>query len=86
MRVHIPGPLLSYTQQSRVVEASGESLDQLIDDLNSRYPGLRFRIIDEQDNIRPHIRIFINDFPAASLRTGIEESDEILILQALSGG
>lgn len=86
MKVHIPGPLLSYTQQSQMVEASGASLGGLMDDLNLRYPGMRFRVIDEQGNIRPHMRIFVNGLAVFSLNSELGETDEVVILQALSGG
>ena len=60
MKVSIPQPLLSYTGGARQVEAEGSDLASLLLDLNQRHPGLRFRIIDEQDRIREHIRLFVN--------------------------
>ena len=86
MKVFIPGPLLSYTQQNQQVEGSGSSLDELMTDLNAKYPGMRFRVIDEQGGIRRHMKIFVNAQQAADLSVSISESDEIVILQALSGG
>src|SRR5574341_564789 len=52
MQVLIPGALRSYTRESRV-EADGNTLAALFADLERRYPGLRFRVIDEQDRLRP---------------------------------
>ena len=57
MRVLIPGALLSYTGQNWV-EAAGATVGDVIDDLEARYPGIRFRMVDEQGNIRRHMRIF----------------------------
>ena len=63
VKVLIPSPLLSYTKHSEV-DASGATLTELLADLDRRYPGLRFRIVDEQDRMRPHVRFFVNgDFP-----------------------
>ena len=84
-KVLIASPLRSYTGADEV-EASGENLGALIHDLDRRYPGIRFRMIDEQDCVRRHMRIFINGEPVKDLGHGLLESDEVCIVQALSGG
>ena len=86
MKVLIPTPLRSYTGHAHAVEAHGATLGELLADLDGRYPGIRFRMIDEQDAVRPHMRIFVNGEPAGSLDTPLQASDEVQILQALSGG
>lgn len=86
MKVSIPTPLRSYTQRHAEVEAAGSTLAQLLADLDRRYPGIRFRMIDEQDAIRPHIRIFVNREQVRDLNWPLQPSDEVQILQALSGG
>jgi len=86
MRVLLPSPLVSYTDGRREVEAQGATLAQLLADLERRHPGIRFRIIDEQDAIRPHIKIFVNREQAASLAVALGASDEVLVVAALSGG
>jgi len=68
------------------VDAGGSTLAELVGQLDSRYPGLRFRIIDEQDSIRQHIKIFVNQDLAANLATPVTERDEVHIVCALSGG
>lgn len=85
MKVLIPSPLRSYTRE-REVEASGATLAELIADLDRRHPGIRFRIIDEQDCLRPHIRVFLNGEQARDLTIALSPSDEVQIVQALSGG
>jgi molybdopterin synthase sulfur carrier subunit len=85
MKVIIPTPLRSYTGE-RDVEASGATLGELLADLDRRYPGLRFRMIDEQDHLRPHIRLFVNGEQAHDLAAALGPSDEVQIVQALSGG
>lgn len=86
MRVIIPSPLLTYTNQSKEVEADGQTIAELLDDLNLRYPGIRFRMIDEQDAIRPHMKIFVNGEQVQGLQIALQPADEVHILQALSGG
>jgi molybdopterin synthase sulfur carrier subunit len=85
MKVLIPTPLHSYTRQ-REVEASGATLDSLVADLDRRYPGIRFRMIDEQDRMRPHIRFFVNGEQAFRLSQLLQPTDAVQIVQALSGG
>ena len=85
MKVLIPSALLSYTERSQT-EASGATLAALLTDLERQYTGIRFRIIDEQDRIRRHIRIFVNGEQARNLSQPLSSADEVVIVQALSGG
>ena len=85
MKVLIPGALRSYTEKS-VTEASGATLGVLLSDLERQYPGLRFRVVDEQDRIRRHIRIFVNGEQARDLSQPLDGAGEVIIVQALSGG
>jgi len=85
MKVLIPSPLRPYTGQ-REVEAHGATIGELLDDLDRRYPGLRFRVIDEQDKMRPHMRFFVNGVQVFDMARALVPSDEIQIVQALSGG
>jgi molybdopterin converting factor small subunit len=86
MLVHIPSPLLSYTNQKKEIAATGATIFEMLDDLNRQYPGIRFRMIDEQDAIRPHMKIFVNGEQVFGLNLPLKDSDEVHILQALSGG
>ena len=86
MRVLIPGPLRSYTANASAVDARGATLGELAVDLDGHFPGMRFRIIDEQGQVRPHIRFFVNGLQTRSLATALSESDEVMIVCALSGG
>ena len=85
MRVIIPSPLLSYTRE-REVEAGGRTIAEVLADLDRRYPGLRFRMVDEQDRLRPHMRVFVNGEQARDLGAPLGPRDEVQIVQALSGG
>jgi len=85
MKVLIPSALRSYTESSQA-EASGATLAELLLDLDRQYAGIRFRMIDEQDKVRRHIRIFINGEQVDDLKQPLRASDDVTIVQALSGG
>jgi molybdopterin synthase sulfur carrier subunit len=85
MKVSIPSPLRSYTKCSEV-EAEGATFSELMADLDRQFPGLRFRVIDEQDRMRPHMRFFVNGEQVLDLSRTLEATDSVQIVQALSGG
>ena len=85
MRVMIPGPLRSYTKMAWV-EASGATLAAVLDDLDRQYPGIRFRMVDEQQRIRRHVRMFVHGEQVFDLALALRRTDELVIVQALSGG
>ena len=85
MKVLIPSPLRSYTG-AREVEASGTTVGELLCELDRIYPGLRFRMIDEQDRMRPHIRFFVNGEQTFDMARSLHPDDALHIVQALSGG
>ncbi len=86
MRVVLPSPLYSYTSGQNELDCTGETVTQLLDALESRFAGMRHRIIDEQDRIRPHIRIFVNGDGINRLDHRLHADDEVIIVAALSGG
>ena len=81
MKVLIPSSLLSYTKEQNV-EANGATLAEL----DRRYPGLRFRVIDEQGQMRGHMRFFVNGEQVFDLTHALCPTDEVYLVQALSGG
>jgi molybdopterin converting factor small subunit len=85
MTVRIPSPLLSYTSV-REVEATGATLGDLLADLDRRYPGLKFRVLDEQDKLRAHMRFFVNGEQVFDISHALRPTDSVQIVQALSGG
>ena len=85
MNVLIPSPLHSYTGKAHV-DASGSTLAALLADLERRYPGIRFRMVDEQDRIRRHMRVFVNGDLVFELSQPLRPGDEVVIVQALTGG
>lgn len=85
MQVLIPSALRSYTG-THSVAAHGDTLQALLSDLERQFPGIRFRMVDEQDRPRPHIRFFVNNQQAFNLSQPLCADDEVVIMQALSGG
>jgi sulfur-carrier protein len=85
MNVLIPTPLHAYTGRARV-KAGGSTLAEVMEDLDRQFPGIRFRVIDEQNRMRPHMRFFVNQEAVFDLSLPLSEDDEVVIVQALSGG
>ena len=83
--VYIPTPLRSYTHSSEVT-AAGDTLMALVDDLDSQFPGFKFRVVDEQDQVRPHIKFFVGNEHNDDLHTAVEAGLAVHIIAALSGG
>ena len=69
-----------------MVEASGATLAEILADLDRRFPGMRFRMIDEQDRIREHIRLFVDGEMVREIAHPVRAGQEVQILCALSGG
>jgi sulfur-carrier protein len=84
--VQIASPLHSYTAGASRVEARGATLAEVLGDLEQRFPGIRFRMIDEQQRIRPHMRLFINTEAARDLAAPVRGGDTVHVICALSGG
>jgi hypothetical protein len=85
--VRIPGLLRSYTAGADTVEI-GEcaTVARALAALDARFPGLRFRIVDEQGAIRPHIKLFVDGELARQLAAPAAGCRELMIVGALSGG
>lgn len=90
MQVRIPGLLRSYTRGAEVVviepRTASPTLADALADLDARFPGFRFRIVDEQGAIRPHIKIFVDGELARDLGAVARPEAELMIVGALSGG
>jgi molybdopterin converting factor small subunit len=85
VKVLVPSALHSYTGASRV-EAAGDTLLAMFADLDRRYPGLKFRVVDEQAVLRRNMRIFVNGLGVRDLAHALRPDDDVAIVLALSGG
>ena len=86
MKVLIPTQLHSYTSGASQVMAQGRLLSEVLDSLDGQFPGIRFRVVDEQDRIREHIRIFVGGSLMKGINVPVAEHQEVQIVGALSGG
>ena len=86
MRVHIPTPLRSYTASVAWVDADGATIRDVLADLEARYPGIRFRMIDEQGRLRRHVRRYVHEAMTRDLETALAPTSVVTIRQSLSGG
>jgi molybdopterin converting factor small subunit len=87
----IPGPLRELTGQQKEVRVDGKasSVSDALKLLWTRCPAVRDRVVTEQDEVRPHINIFVDGESirgAAGLGTPVRDGAEIFIFPALSGG
>lgn len=86
MIVRIATPLRSYTSGESSVTAEGRTIDEVLAHLDEQFPGMRFRVVDEQGRLRQHMKVFVNDEAARDLTTPVGPDDEVTLMQALSGG
>lgn len=84
--VRIPTPLRSYTGDQKVVSAAGATLGEVLRDLDRQFPGIRFRVVDEQNQLRKHVNVWLDGERCRDLAAGLDGVAEVVIMQALSGG
>ena len=86
MIVHVGSVLHAYTGGRSKIECAGRSVAAVLNDLDRQCPGAKFRVVDEQDRVRPHMKVFVGTRVVRSLAERVGASDEVHILGALSGG
>ena len=84
--VRIPSPLRSYTGGAVAVAGKGGTVAEVLTDLEQRFGGIRFRMVDEQNRIRPHIRLYVNTSEVKALSEPVRGGDTVHVICALSGG
>jgi sulfur-carrier protein len=84
--VRLPGVLVDlFPRSTRLVEMSASTVDEMMDKLDRRWPGMRDRLCDSTPAIRKHINVFING-ERARLDTPLEPGTEVFVITAISGG
>jgi molybdopterin converting factor small subunit len=86
MKILIPTLLRDYTGGAREVACAGATLAEILADLEQQFPGIRFRMVDEQEHIRRHMRVFAGGRQIRELAAPLAGVEEVVIVQALSGG
>ncbi len=87
--VRIPTPLRRVTNGVDKVDAEGDTLDQIIDSLDSQYPGIKGRLCDEDGNLRNFVNVYVNGEDVRFMRglaTATKSGDEVSIVPAVAGG
>jgi sulfur-carrier protein len=89
VRVRIPTPLRALTKGLGEVQAKGETVAELVEDLEQQFPGLRQRLMDETGQLRRFINIYVNEEDIRFLqldKTGLKDGDHVSIVPAIAGG
>ena len=87
--VRIPTPLRSLTKGNAEIQATGDTIDSLVSDLERQYPGLKDRLLDESGELRRFINIYVNQEDIRFLqakKTTLKDGDEVSIVPAIAGG
>ena len=87
--VYIPTPYRNLTGNLAKVEAQGDDLVELIENLEARFPGIKARVFDEAGEIHRHLNIYVNDLAVDDLngkRTPLKDGDEVALIPAIAGG
>lgn len=87
--VYIPTPLRRLTGGQSKISATGENIAGLIQAVESEYPGVSEKVLDENGNVKRFINIFVNDDEIRTLQgldTPVSERDRISIVPAMAGG
>ncbi|MEE9487935.1 MAG: MoaD/ThiS family protein [Candidatus Brocadiales bacterium] len=87
--VRVPTPLRPLTGNAEQVEASGSSIREIIDDMESKYPGIKNRLCDENGEIRRFINVYVNDEDIRFQKnqdTPVKDGDLISVVPAIAGG
>jgi MoaD family protein len=87
--VRIPTILRSYTGGAKAVEGSGETLADLLADLDTRHPGLRGRLVTEQGALHRFVNVYVNDEDVrflGALEAKLADGDTVTVLPAVAGG
>lgn len=89
IKIRIPTPLRSLTNNTDEVQVTGATLRAALDDLEARHPGMQTRLLNEKGALRPYINVFHNDEDvrfAEGLDTPLTDGDELAIVPAIAGG
>ena len=87
--VRIPTPLRSLTRGTAEVQAKGDTVDDVVVDLERQFPGMKERLVDDGGALRRFINIYVNEEDIRFLesgRTALKDGDEVSIVPAIAGG
>jgi len=88
-KVRIPTPLRKLTNNEEVVEVNATTIGDVISELQSRYPGIKERLLDDAGSVRRFVNVYVNEEDIRFLQnqqTRLKDGDEISIIPAIAGG
>ena len=89
VKVRIPTPLMKLTNNQAEISAEGATIADILNNLESQFPGIKERICEENGTPRRFINIYLNEEDIRFLegeKTKIKDGDEISIIPAIAGG
>jgi sulfur-carrier protein len=88
-KVRIPTPLRKLTNNEEMIEINAATISDAIKELQSRYPGIQERLVDEKGEVRRFVNVYVNEEDIRFLKnkeTPLKDGDEISIIPAIAGG
>ena len=88
IEVRIPTILRSYTGGEKAVDASGTTLGELIEDLETNHSGIKDRLLEDGE-LRRFVNVYVNDEDVrftGGLETALSDGDQVVVLPAVAGG
>jgi molybdopterin synthase sulfur carrier subunit len=89
LTVRVPTPLRSLTKGAAEVQAQGDTIAAVVEDLERQFPGLRERLLDESGELRRFVNIYVNEDDIRFLdgkKTALKTGDQVSIVPAIAGG
>ena len=89
IEVRVPTILRTYTNGQKVVSGAGDTIAELLGDLDSQFPGLRARLITEDGSLHRFVNVYVNDEDVrflGALDAKVNDGDTVTILPAVAGG
>lgn len=88
-KIRIPTPLRKLTNNEELVEVNANTVGAAITELQSRYPGIKERLVDDTGAIRRFVNVYVNEEDIRFLQnqeTPLKNGDELSIIPAIAGG
>lgn len=89
VKVRIPTILRTYTGGASEVTAEGETLAEVLDSLETKYPGIRARVLDENGRLRRFVNVYVGEEDvrfASGLQTPTPDGTQVSVIPAVAGG
>jgi len=87
--VRIPTPLRKLTNNEEVVEVEAATIGEAIEELQTKFPGFKERLLDESGSVRRFVNVYVNEEDIRFLQnqeTALQDGDEVSIIPAIAGG